>query len=83
MSKNVCYRIERQGGGIVLTQIWPNNQRYIKMTPSSAEWVAHRILEQLNRDGHRDALPKKAKTAAVSKAQKMADFLFGDNDDTK
>lgn len=83
MSKNVCYRIERQGGVIVLTQIWPNNQRYIKMSLSSAEWVAHRILEQLNRDGHRDALPKKAKTAAVSKAQKMADFLFGDSDDTK
>lgn len=53
------------------------------MSLSSAEWIAHRILEQLNRDGHRDALPKKAKTAAVSKAQKMADFLFGDNDDTK
>ena len=56
MSKNVCYRIERQGGVIVLTQIWPNNQRYIKMSPSSAEWVAHRILEQLNRDQHRFCL---------------------------
>ena len=83
MSKNVCYRIERQGGAIVLTQIWPDNQRFIKMSLSSAEWIAHRILEQLNRDQHRDALPKKAKTAAVSKAQKMADFLFGDSDDTK
>lgn len=59
MAKDVCYRVEDFGGSIVLTQIWPNNMHYIKMSKSAACWILAQLDAILNAKKSRKSITKK------------------------
>lgn len=83
MGRDVCYAVEVEGRNIIITQQWPDKQIYIKMSRASAHWVAQQLWNIFNTQRLHDELFKKTKTAEISRAQKMADYLFGGKDETK
>ena len=83
MARNVCYAVEVEGHNIIITQQWPDKQIYIKMSLASARWVCQQLWNIFDRKRQYDELPHKAKITEISRAQKMADYLFGGKDETK
>lgn len=83
MSRDVCYRIEEVGGSIVLTQIWPDNRHYIKMSKSAANWVVNQIIDILRAEERSNKLLEKVFNCEVSRARKQAESIFGGKDGTK
>ena len=83
MAKNVYYAVEVEGRNIIITQQWPDKQVYIKMSRASAHWVAQQLWDIFNAKTMHEELTHKAKVSEISRAQKMADYLFGGKDETK
>lgn len=83
MPRNVCYAVEEIGREIIITQQKENNQIYIKMSRASAHWVAQQLWNIFDQKRQYAELPEKMKMAEVSRVKKMADYLFGDKDETK
>lgn len=73
----VCYEIERdQHRNFIIWQIFPNNRRYMKISIQSMAWLLGQIQEEFQAKTRAEQLPHKAKVSTISKAQKMADFLY-------
>lgn len=83
MGRDVCYAVEVEGRNIIITQQWPDKQIYIKMSRASAHWVAQQLWDIFNAKTMHEQLSRKVKIAEISRAQKVADFLFGGKDETK
>lgn len=83
MGRDVCYTVEVEGRNIIITQQWPDKQIYIKMSRASAHWVAQQLWDIFNEKTMHEQLSRKVKKAEISRAQKVADFLFGGKDETK
>ena len=83
MGRDVCYAVEVEGHNIIITQQWPDKQIYIKMSRASAHWVAQQLCNIFDQKRQYDELPYKAKVNEISRAQKIADYLFGGKDETK
>ena len=83
MARNVCYAVEEIGREIIITQQKENSQVYIKMSRASAHWVAQQLWDIFNAKTMHEQLSRKVKISEISRAQKVADFLFGGKDETK
>ena len=83
MARNVCYAVEVEGYNIIITQQWPDKQIYIKMSRASAHWVAQQLWDIFNAEIMHKQLPEKMKMAEVSRAKKVAKYLFGGKNETK
>lgn len=75
----VCYEIEQdKNNNFIIWQIFPNNRRYMKISIQSMAWIVNQIMDRLQTKQRAEQLPRKMKVAQVSKAQKIADFLFNE-----
>lgn len=75
----VCYEIEQdKNNNFIIWQIFPNNRRYMKISIKSMAWIVNQIMDRLQTKQRAEQLPHKMKVAQVSKAQKIADFLFNE-----
>lgn len=75
----VCYEIEQdKNNNFIIWQIFPNNRRYMKISIQSMAWIVNQILDRLQTKQRAEQLSHKMKVAQVSKAQKIADFLFNE-----
>lgn len=83
MAKDVCYRVEDFGSSIVLTQIWPNNMHYIKMSKSAACWILAQLDAILNAKERAEKVLQKKFECEISRAKKDADKIFGGKNETK
>lgn len=83
MVRNVCYAVEEIGREIIITQQKENSQVYIKMSRASAHWVAQQLWNIFEKKRQHEELPYKTKITAISRAQKVADYLFGGKNETK
>ena len=78
----VCYEIEQdKNNNFIIWQIFPDNRRYMKISLHSMVWIVNQIMDRLQTKQRAEQLPHKMKVAQVSKAQKIADFLFNGGGD--
>ena len=83
MPRNVCYAVEAVGNNIIITQQYPDKQIYIRMSRASAHWVAQKLWDIFNEKRQHEQLSEKMKMSEVSRAKKVADYLFGGKNETK
>lgn len=75
----VCYEIEQdKNNNFIIWQIFPDNRRYMKISVASMAWLVNQIMDRLRTKQRAEQLKHKARVSQVSKAQKMADFLFNE-----
>ena len=55
----------------------------IKMSRASAHWIAQQLWNIFEKKRQHEELPYKTKITEISRAQKVADYLFGGKNETK